>query len=330
MRDTRPTWQLVLKAARELSHGTPEPFALADIIRSVQSVDPARGRTSIQPIVQGMTENAGTGPAAPCGKVLRRVAHGIYTLRDDAAAPAVTAPSLAARPPRPPRPAPVDVTQRLATLAAGFDSYVVAYDSAPPFVRVGQLELHRQAIGRRLELGSVESAVADPVFTDLLRQTLYAWGIGKRRSRLARLETFRRQLERHAPTMLELEHLKLEDLSDEIADVTQALNWLIENLGVVDNEARIVAGTKTLHHLLPDLVPPMDRAWTGAFLNWSVVDTQYRQARTFAQAFEGLASVAKRAQPSRLVGAGWRTSPTKVVDNALIGFCRVHGIQKRG
>jgi hypothetical protein len=27
----------------------------------------------------------------------------------------------------------------------------------------------------------------------------------------------------------------------------------------------VVGGTKTLHHLLPDLVPPMDRRWTGAF-----------------------------------------------------------------
>lgn len=326
MSDTRPTWQLVLEAARELSQGTKHPFALAEVIRYVQSVDPARGRTSIQPVVQGMTRNAGIGPPAPCGKVLERVAHGVYSLESDA----VGAPSPMNRLPRPSRAAPTDVTQRLSALAVGFDSYVDAYDLAPPFVRVGQLELHRKTIERRRELGSVPSAVADPIFTDLLRQTLYAWGIGKRRSRLAPLAVFRHQLERHASAMFELEPLELEKLTDEVAGVIKTVNWLIENLGVVDNEARIVAGTKTLHHVLPDLIPPMDRAWTGAFFNWSAVDPQYRQAQTVARAFEGLGKVARRVQPSRLVGAGWRTSATKVVDNALIGFCRVHGIEKRG
>jgi hypothetical protein len=39
-----------------------------------------------------------------------------------------------------------------------------------------------------------------------------------------------------------------------------------------------VPGTKALHHLLPDLVPPMDRAWTGAFFHWSTTAPQNAEA----------------------------------------------------
>lgn len=38
---------------------------------------------------------------------------------------------------------------------------------------------------------------------------------------------------------------------------------VIENLGIVRNRSLIVSGTKALHHVLPGLVPPMDRAWTA-------------------------------------------------------------------
>ena len=57
--------------------------------------------------------------------------------------------------------------------------------------------------------------------------------------------------------------------------VGDAVYRLIAALEVVTNKARIVAGIKTLHHLLPDLVPPMDRQWTGLFFGWSQVAPEY-------------------------------------------------------
>lgn len=87
-----------------------------------------------------------------------------------------------------------------------------------------------------------------------------------------------------------------------------------------------MAGTKTLHHLLPDLVPPMDRAWTGAFFCWSTAAPQYAQQVTFSRTFAGLAEIAWTVQPARYVGPGWRTSVSKLVDNAAIGYCKIHSI----
>ena len=55
----------------------------------------------------------------------------------------------------------------------------------------------------------------------------------------------------------------------DIPAVCEHLWQVIGNLGIVRNRALIVPGTQALHHVLPDLVRPMDRAWTGALFLWS-------------------------------------------------------------
>lgn len=80
--EPKATWELVLVATRRLTETGPVPFGLADIIAQVQQMRPELGRTSIQPVVQGMTSNAGAGPQSPCGEILERVYHGHYRLSD--------------------------------------------------------------------------------------------------------------------------------------------------------------------------------------------------------------------------------------------------------
>jgi hypothetical protein len=218
------------------------------------------------------------------------------------------------------------VRNRVDSLIAEFDQCVDAYDRSVPFTRSGQYEFHRRTIDRRLVLGSVAAAIHDEQFTELLHETLKRWGMGRRASKLDPLYEFRLALASHETQLLELEPLTIESLAGNEPSTAAAIDSLVSSLGVVYNRARIVAGTKTLHHLLPDLVPPMDRAWTGAFFGWSVIDPQNKQTLILEEAFGAFVEVAGVTHPSRLVGAGWRTSSTKVLDNALIGFCKLQGI----
>lgn len=323
---------LVVDSAKRLSNAGHAPFRLADLVAEVQRLDPSRGRGSIQPVVQGMTINAGKGPEAPCGKVLERVQHGYYRLAEGLTPVPVLergdqpARRVGHRTARTVGIVEKDLRNRLDGLVAEFDACAEHYDRLFPFTRRGQYKRHRQTIDRRRAVGSAEAAATDDLFTELLHSTLQAWGIGRRASRLAPLDEFRRGLSDRAPELAQLDQLTLEDPALEISEVTKVLDRLVQELGVVDNRARIVAGTKTLHHLLPDLVPPMDRAWTGAFFGWRLLDPQNRQTEIFSKAFASLYGVAVAAGPSRLVGAGWRTSLTKILDNAVIGYCQLHAI----
>ena len=216
------------------------------------------------------------------------------------------------------------IEQRISKLVGGFGRYVETYDERVSFTGE-QLAAHRQTIVLRRQLGSVRAAATDDKFAASLRRTLLAWGIGRRASRLVPEDQFAAALQAAVPSLEELEALTI-DGDDLPADIADRLWLLINSLGVVVNKAKLVAGAKTLHHLLPDLVPPMDREYTGAFFQLHLPEWQdpTGQRRIFRIAYNQFVAVARRVQPQQYVtGQGWRTSRTKIIDNALIGFCKL-------
>ena len=86
---------------------------------------------------------------------------------------------------------------------------------------------------------------------------------------LVPLAEFRQRMLDQAAPISALEDARIDDEALDVPAVGGRIWQVIENLGIVRNLSLIVPGTKALHHVLPDLVPPMDRAWTGAFFLWS-------------------------------------------------------------
>ena len=89
---------------------------------------------------------------------------------------------------------------------------------------------------------------------------------------------------------------------------------------IVENQARIVALSKTIHHLLPYLLPPIDRMYTQEFFGIHSPQFQYQQERAFQQIWEQYVVIARAVDPTQYVGSGWRTSRSKVIDNAVVAF----------
>jgi len=214
------------------------------------------------------------------------------------------------------------IIERLAQLTHGFARYVAAYDELVPFNSM-QLATHRETIALRSQAGSVRAAVTDVRFVTSLRRTLLAWGLGVRGSVLVPNAEFAQALTAAVPVLERLEDLRI-DAADLPRDLIDQLWTAIKSLGVVQNKAKIVAGTKTLHHLLPGLVIPMDHVWTGMFFKLHDPEWQESQERTFRRVYAQLMTVAQQVQPQQYVtGHGWRTSQTKILDNALIGLCKL-------
>lgn len=234
--------------------------------------------------------------------------------------------------PRVGRPAPLaattssSVTPRLQTrswrnvplLIDRFGDWLDVFDRSGPFRRPGQLEWHRRTIDRRLSLGSADAAIGDREFLDGLYQTLQAWGIGARSSILRSFDDFCAELRRHHDTIVALDSLRIDDRHLDVASVRERLWLLLDDLLLVENRAKLVSGTKALHHLLPDLVVPMDRRYTQVFFGWQSPQFQYGQRECFADAFEAFVHIARTVSPAAFVGARWRSSRTKVLDNGLV------------
>jgi hypothetical protein len=220
------------------------------------------------------------------------------------------------------------VHERLDKLIDGFDKYLNAYDRNPPFMKGGQLSWHRKAIGRRRSLADSSAAAQDPEFLDALYETLKAWGMNQRGAKLIAHADFCNRVSGHATDLGPFDALLIDSIA--VADVplvAERLWSLIALIPVTEAKAKLVSGTKLLHHLLPDLVPPVDRKWTRRFFGWHSPDfygyNRGGQRKVFEAAFAHFASLGRAVNPTQFVNgeAGWRTGPTKVLDNAITGFC---------
>ncbi len=209
-----------------------------------------------------------------------------------------------------------DLRARIEDVKAHFAEYLDIFDSSGPF-QPRQLEIHRSVIRRRREFGSVAAAIANAEFIRDLHLVLGTWQLGMRGSRLLDVNRFQASLHEASEELESLDGLLISEIDESII----ARIWqLISTISIVDNKSKIVAGTKALHHLLPDLVVPIDRRWTGQFFGWYQFDSQ--PAQVFSWAYKVFIEIAHHVRPQNYVGEGWRTSPSKVIDNAIIGYCR--------
>jgi hypothetical protein len=221
--------------------------------------------------------------------------------------------------------------QRVGKLISGFGYYVREFDRRTPLTGE-KLAAHRACIDRRRQAADVQAAVQDQQFVLSLRRVLNAWSIGRRASVLAADEQFLLALQAAAPELAELESLTI-DAAESPDGLAKQLWLVIDSLGVVENHAKIVAGTKTLHHLLPELVMPMDRSYTGRFFGMGGHEWQNSvyQRRAFCAMYRHFQLIAHRVLPQEYVtGTGWRTGRAKLLDNAIIGFCLVELKQAGG
>lgn len=290
---------------------------------------PEVARSSLDPIIQGMTSNASGGPRSACGTPFKRVGRGLLVLDElpeGAVVESGPQPASDSGPRRWGARRRAKVDPRIAGLIEGFVHYVEAYDRFVPFQRTGQYAEHRRVIEARRRFAGVRAAASDREFLRQVQLVLRRWGIGVRGSRLQPLDEFAASVGRSLDGLEAVERSAIDHPELDIALTARRLWKLVDGIDVVTNQSRIVAGTKMLHHLLPEVVPPMDRAWTGAFFGWTPQDPQNDQERTFVETYRSFAHVAEQVKPSLHVGAGWRTSSTKVLDNALIGYCMEHDI----
>src|SRR5262249_39806000 len=155
-------------------------------------------------------------------------------------------------------------------------------------------------------------ALADDAFLQSLYRTLQAWGIGVRASTLVIQRDFVAALRAKASELASFDGMCIDDPGLHVNTVSSRLWRTIETLGIVANDSKIVPGTKTLHHILPDLVVPVDRAYTQKFFRWHNPEFQYDQVSAFGRSFSAFVEIARAANPAQYVSAGWNSSRTKV------------------
>lgn len=220
------------------------------------------------------------------------------------------------------------VLDRADELAAHVDQALQVFREEAPFSGPS-IYFHQKTMELLGAFGDPATALQDDAFIDSIYATLVAWGmhrLGSGGSKLVDRRDFARALHEQAPRLSELHGLTLWSVVHaDVADVASEL-WSVMNcLEVSATESKLVAASKTLAHVLPELVPPIDRSYTATFFYGTSGKTLHMgQETAFMELFGSLHRVANgaevrlRAELDRPDGY-MNTSIGKVVDNAVVG-----------
>lgn len=232
--------------------------------------------------------------------------------------------------------------RQVANLIAGFDHFVRVFDANRRFGGPS-IYFHDRTLGRLRSFGSPSEALLDDGFVESLYAVLTAWGMHRMGSRGARLEDFRLftdSLRSQLPGIIDLDQ-RLKKLGGEVtASLPQVpeseVPGLTEELWSVisrmklgkSDETKIVLGSKAVHHLLPELLPPIDRRYTLRFFLGRETLAAESEPDAFRAIFPrfreiavGCATVIETLMNEGLPGERYmRTSSTKMIDNAIVGF----------
>lgn len=211
--------------------------------------------------------------------------------------------------------------KRLEELMFNFEDYLSYFHDNIPFRKYGQFEYHIAAIEMRKEMSDALTAVSNPDFIKMLWDVLRSWGIGSRGSNLVRFTDFMASFGESLEDYIELDNMKIDEYIGTEEVVVKKIYSLIDSLSIVTNKTKLVPCSKALHHIFPELIVPMDRRYTQVFFMFNNQEFQDNQYEVFKQAYKTFIRIARSVKPEQYVGHGWNTSQTKVIDNAIIGYC---------
>ena len=210
----------------------------------------------------------------PDGKLVNRPAGG-------GQASAVLMPNGGQRRMRQPRGVAGRLAERIEDLIGGFAEYVTMFEANEAFPGPS-LYFHLRAIDRRRQHQTVRSLLNDTQFLEYAYAVLPAWGMHRMGAQAAKVGDFSQitaALRETAPALEQLWPLRITSLSQLEADKAAATAWeVIAHIKVSTSKTQIVAGSKMLHHVLPDLIPPIDRQYTFRFFTGQMVVTSDRTA----------------------------------------------------
>jgi hypothetical protein len=218
-----------------------------------------------------------------------------------------------------------DRGDNLKMLIADFARYVSLFEAGQVFGGPS-LYFHERAIERQRQHKTVTSLLGDKRFLEYVYAVLPSWGMhrmGRQKAKVGDFQDIVDALCEQAPALESLWSLQITSLGAEEAHEVATIAWdVIAHIKVSTSRTQIVAGSKTLHHLFPDLIPPIDRQYTFRFFTGQMAVASDRAA--FLEWFPRLADVGSRCREPIYDAISRRgfmaTGEAKVIDNAIMGF----------
>ena len=216
------------------------------------------------------------------------------------------------------------MSARVEKLLATFPACLHAFDSSRVFSGPSTY-FHQKAVALRGSQ-SVAQAVEDTALIEAIYATLASWGMhrmGPGGAKLVEFPAFKAGIVKALPFLVELESTRLTTLSKHDVDSVSESVWkAITLVQASASKTQIVAGSKTLHHFLPELITPIDRTYTLTFF-YNHKTLAAPEDDTFDEIFPLLRTIAQDARANVSRTGPMYSSATKTIDNAIVGYVRL-------
>ena len=218
------------------------------------------------------------------------------------------------------------MNERVERLINRFDEYIEIFKEKNLFTGPS-VYFHYKTLDILRKNVDLSKVLRDDMFFDYLYATLTSWGLhrmGPGYTKLNDIEKIRTSIRMQEENILELAPYRIDNIkNDQVVFVALKIWSVIENLQIGVGETKIVSGSKALHHILPDLIPPIDGQYTLRFFynNRGTALSQGDEI-AFKEMFPYYCKIASARTKSieKYVGYGMNTSKSKVIDNAIVGF----------
>ena len=198
---------------------------------------------------------------------------------------------------------------------------------------------HRKVINSIRDSGDYEKLLDNELFAEYIYATLASWGMhrmGPAGSKMRDFRDLRNSILSNKSSLLELKKFNITMLNDQNKRIIfPLLRRLFENIEVMQSESKLVGNSKIIHHLLPDLVPPIDREYTIRFFygdlksKYTPLFFREEESGLFLEITDYFHTICDRLQLTENdydKTKSFNTSIPKVIDNAIIGL--IHSLKR--
>jgi hypothetical protein len=174
---------------------------------------------------------------------------------------------------------------------------------------------------------------------EMIYATLVSWGLhrmGNTKTKLVEFQKFKESILKQNNQLEQLRDYDLTEISENQLEqeIKEKLEDIFFKLKVSESDSKFVSHAKTLHHLLPKLVPPMDREYTLKFFSINLYnhDNKKKQYDKFSIIMDKMRYIAHQlvmqdgfSDLRKLKKDGdFNTSYTKIIDNLIITWIKQH------
>lgn len=202
------------------------------------------------------------------------------------------------------------------------DAYHQAYYKAETF-RGPSLFFHRRSLETR-------GPQISERHLEYIYATLVSWGMhrmGKGGSKMQSFERFRESVEQLRDKIARAQEIELAQMTE---DAWNLLRDVFQGINVMASGASLVGNSKVMHHMTPNIIPPIDREYTLKYLRGNSniennLDAEWNLVRSIvSDFFIPVACDHAFCQKAANWMANqdkfpWDTSILKVIDNLVIG-----------